>query len=58
MKKSDILDKYWYEYLIWCATMPDSSATELYRWLKYKDPTEQNFWQWIVDIKKSVIDKE
>jgi hypothetical protein len=29
----------------------------LYRWLTLKEPTETNFWEWIVDIKKN-IDKD
>jgi hypothetical protein len=53
MQKADIIEKYWIEYLIWCAEMPEDSNTVLFKWLNLKEPTEINFWKYIVEIKKA-----
>jgi len=56
MTKSDLADKYWLEYLVWCSSMPDASASGLFKWLKFKDPTEPNFWLWFVEVKKGKVE--
>lgn len=52
MKKSEIVDKFWEEYLLWCVNQPEGSPSELLMWLKLKTPNENNFWKWFVDVKK------
>ena len=52
MKRAEIVEKHWYDYLLWCATMPETTG-ELFKWLTLKEPTEANFWRWVVEIKKA-----
>lgn len=58
MKKDEIIQKYWHEYLLWCANMPaNSSSTTLFTWLNLNEPNEKNFWEWFVSIKEAKIDE-
>lgn len=59
MKKSEILETYFHEFCVWCATMPDApnksaiprTIPELLWWLDHNKPTESNFWEWYVKFK-------
>lgn len=51
--KSEIIEKYWASYIVWCANFPDSTKEQLF-WLDHNHPTEANFWEWIVKIRKGI----
>jgi hypothetical protein len=55
MNKSELAEKYWFEYLTWCADMP-TTTSDMFKWLTLKEPTEAHFWRWVVEIKKARIE--
>ena len=50
MTKTDILDKYWHGFLMWCSSAPEGKAHELVFWLEHRYPTEDNFWEYMVTV--------
>lgn len=54
MTKQELENKYFHEFLIWCATQPSEDATvkDLFFWLDHNSPTLDNFWEWMVRCNK------
>lgn len=55
MTKEQVLDKYWVEFLKWCANAPDGKTYELVFWLEHRYPTEDNFWEYMVAVRKEEL---
>lgn len=55
MTKTELIDKYWHKYLIWCAKMPKGNDNELVFWLDHNRPTENDFWEWITRFRKELL---
>lgn len=51
MTRLEIEEKYFVEFLKWCALPPDGKATDLLFWLDYHFATFDNFWEWVVKYK-------
>lgn len=58
MTKTELVDKYWHQFLLWCATMPEASENELIFWLDHNKPNEDYFWEWLVRYRKEVLGED
>jgi hypothetical protein len=45
------MDRYWHEFLVWCTKAPEGKAHELVFWLDHRYPTEENFWEYMVNVR-------
>ena len=54
MTKSELEDKYFYDFLVWCSKAPEGKASDLVFWLDYGHPTIDNFYEWFVKYKDSI----
>lgn len=52
MTQAEIKDKYWHEYLVWCAEPPRGDGSEMVLWLDLRKPAEDYFWEWLIYKKK------
>lgn len=55
MSRAEIEDKYFVEFLKWCAVPPEENATDILFWIDYHYPSVDNFWEWIVKYKKNEL---
>lgn len=56
MTKKEFEDKFFIEFLKWCATAPKGPADlRLVFWLDHHFPTEENFWEWAITHKKTEL---
>lgn len=55
MTKTEMEDKYFSEFLLWCATPPKGADSKLVFWLDTHNPTTENFWEWMVHCKPDVL---
>ena len=55
MTKNEFLDNNWLEFCKWCSQAPDGKAHELVFWLEHRYPTEDNFWEWAITVKKEAL---
>lgn len=55
MTKQELEDKYFHEFLVWCATPPTGPATDLIFWLDHNQPIPDNFWEWLVRHRKEAL---
>ncbi len=55
MSKSEVEEKYFPEFCIWCATAPEGNQNALIFWLDHNSPTVDNFWEWVVKYKTEDI---
>lgn len=55
MTKAELIDKHYHDFLIWCSQAPEGKASELVFWLEHKFPSEDNFWEWIVEVRKDLL---
>lgn len=51
MTRAELMDKYWLEFLVWCTKAPEGRAHELVFWLDRHYPTEENFWEYMVNVR-------
>ena len=52
--KTELIEKYWYEFLQWCQETNDKASklgNAVDRAFSSVSPTEANFWEWYMDHK-------
>lgn len=55
MTKNELLDTYFHDFLIWCSNPPEGKDSQLVFWLEHRYPTEDNFWEYIVAVRKDLL---
>jgi hypothetical protein len=55
MTKNELIDTYWQDFLLWCANTPDGKPHELVFWLEHHYPAEDNFWEYMVAVRKETL---
>lgn len=55
MTKQEMTDKYFYDYLKWCSSAPEGKPYDLVFWLEHNQPIEDNFWEYMVEVRKDVF---
>lgn len=58
MTKAELEEKYFHEFLIWCAVAPEGKPGEIIFWIDYHYPTGDNFWEWLITCKKEIFNAE
>lgn len=51
MTRADLEDKYFPEFIKWCAVPPDGKPSDILFWIDYSHPNSDNFWEWMVKYK-------
>jgi hypothetical protein len=55
MTKAELIDTHFHDFLKWCSQAPEGKSHELVFWLEHRFPTEDNFWEWIVEVRKDLL---
>jgi len=58
MTKTEIEDKHFHQFLVWCSKAPNGSNNDLIFWLDHNQLITENFWEYIVKYRSDDLKEQ